>query len=97
MVLSTHRNEVAPDILRTNGRVGSLIPDDNAEMGLARAAAVVEFLRSNSRLAPYTLLPLSGGQVIGVYERLTTGGGDDRERRRIEIRLRRANTAAAER
>jgi outer membrane protein OmpA-like peptidoglycan-associated protein len=81
------------DIVRTNGKVASLIPGDNAGLGLARAAAVVQVLRHDPRLSAYTLLPLSGGQLIGVDEQLTTGGGgDDRERRRIEIRLRRANT-----
>jgi hypothetical protein len=40
---------------------------------------------------PEDLLPLSGGQLIGVDDRLNSGGGgDERERRRIEIRLRRA-------
>src|SRR5215813_10636155 len=72
------------------------IPHDSttydAGLGLARAVAVVQVLRSDPRLNNYTLLPLSGGQLIGVDDQLTLGGGgDDRERRRIEIRLRRAN------
>src|SRR5207245_11173678 len=85
------------DTLRTNtGNVSSLIPADNAGLGLARATAVVRVLGSDERLKDYTLLPLSGGQLIGVDDRLTRGGGgDERERRRIEIRVRRANSPEA--
>jgi hypothetical protein len=65
-----------------------LIPADNAGLGLARAVAVV---RPDARRA--TKLPLSGGQLIGVDDTLTKGGGDDDpERRRIEMRVRRANS-----
>jgi hypothetical protein len=82
------------DTVRNNtGNVSSLIPADNAGLGLARATAVVRVLGADERLKSYTLLPLSGGQLIGVDDRLTSGGGggDEPERRRIEIRLRRAN------
>jgi hypothetical protein len=81
------------DILRNTGNVSSLIPADNAGLGLARATAVVRVLMLDERLNGYTLLPLSGGQLIGVDDRLTKGGGgDERVRRRIEIRVRRANS-----
>src|SRR5262249_17889688 len=44
--------------------------------------AVVRALSRDKRLNGYTLLPLSGGQLIGVDDRLTSGGGgDERERR----------------
>jgi hypothetical protein len=81
------------DILHHTGNVSSLTPADNAGLGLARATAVVRVLMLDVRLKDYTLLPLSGGQLIGVDDRLTKGGGgDERERRRIEIRVRRANS-----
>ena len=80
------------DVLRHTGNVSSLTPADNAGLGLARAAAVVRVLSLEKDLKDYTLLPLSGGQLIGVGDRLTKGGGgDEQERRRIEIRVRRPN------
>jgi hypothetical protein len=82
--------------LHSDGNVSSLIPADNAGLGLARATAVVRALSRDKRLNGYTLLPLSGGQLIGVNDRLTSGGGgDEQERRRIEIRVRRANNSQA--
>ena len=84
------------DVLHNTGNVANLIPADNAGLGLARATAVVRFLSLDERLKAYTLLPLSGGQLIGVDDSLTKGGGgDERERRRIEIRVRRANSSVA--
>jgi outer membrane protein OmpA-like peptidoglycan-associated protein len=78
------------DVLR-NGDVASLIPADNAGLGIARAVAVVTRLLEDSRLQPRfsRILPMSGAQLIQVDETLTRGSqGDVRERRRIEIRLR---------
>ncbi len=72
--------------------VGVLQPADNAGLGLARALAVVKVLSSDLRLRNFRILPLSGAQLIGTDGRLTRGDeqGDVRERRRIEIRMRKS-------
>lgn len=66
---------------------------DNAGLGLARALAVVKVLSSDARLAAFRILPLSGAQLIDTNGRLTHWDeqGDVRERRRIEIRLRKSS------
>src|SRR5262245_10779041 len=65
---------------------------DNAGLGLARALAVVKVLASDARLAAFRILPLSGAQLIDTDGRLTRWeGGDVRERRRIEIRMRKSS------
>ena len=65
---------------------------DNAGLGLARALAVVKVLSSDARLRGFRILPLSGAQLIGTDGRLTRWDeqGDVRERRRIEIRMRKS-------
>jgi flagellar motor protein MotB len=65
---------------------------DNAGLGLARALSVVEVLSADPRLRNFRILPLSAAQLIGVDGRLTRwdGQGDVRERRRIEIRMRKS-------
>jgi len=72
--------------------VGLLQPADNAGLGLARALAVVRVLAADPRLRGFRVLPLSGAQLIGTDGRLTRGDdqGDVRERRRIEIRMRKS-------
>ncbi|ACK50490.1 nuclease [Methylocella silvestris BL2] len=69
-----------------------LRPADNAGLGLARAVAVVSVLSSDKRLSPYKILPLSGAQLIQTNETLSKGSspGNVKERRRIEIRLRKS-------
>ena len=71
-----------------------LVVSDNVGLGMARAAAVARELIADSRLAPYTILPLSAGQAIDLGERLAESRAvkDIRERRRIEIRMRRRAT-----
>jgi outer membrane protein OmpA-like peptidoglycan-associated protein len=66
---------------------------DNAGLGLARALAVVKVLSADLRLRNFRILPLSAAQLIGTDGRLThwDGQGDVRERRRIEIRTRKAD------
>ena len=72
--------------------VGVLKPTDNAGLAIARATSVARILRADPRLAGVTILPLSGAQMIEPVDRLADGrsGGDDRKRRRIEIRVRRS-------
>jgi outer membrane protein OmpA-like peptidoglycan-associated protein len=78
------------DVLKT-GEVASLVPADNAGLGISRAVAVVTRLQQDNRLRERfpRIIPMSGAQVIQVDETVSQGsGGDVRERRRIEIRLR---------
>jgi outer membrane protein OmpA-like peptidoglycan-associated protein len=65
---------------------------DNAGLGLARALSVVERLSADSRLRNFRILPLSAAQLIGTDGKLTRwdSHGDVRERRRIEIRMRKS-------
>jgi flagellar motor protein MotB len=79
-------------VLRDNAAITSLVPADNAGLGLARAASVVSVLLQSPKLAGYKLIPLSGAQLVNVDESLALSGtpGDIRERRRIEIRLRKS-------
>ncbi len=79
-------------VLRNEGNVGPLIPADNAGLGLARAVSVVTVLRQAKALAGYKVIPLSGAQLVNNDETLAVSGtpGDIRERRRIEIRLRKS-------
>jgi len=72
--------------------VDKLLPADNAGLGLARAISVVGVLGKDKRLSKYKILPLSGGQLIHTDETLARGfsPNDVKERRRIEIRLRKS-------
>jgi flagellar motor protein MotB len=80
-------------VLKNYTRVASLVPADNAGLGLARAVSVVSVLNRSPLLAGYKLIPLSGAQLVNTDETLAIDGvfsGDIRERRRIEIRLRKS-------
>jgi flagellar motor protein MotB len=79
-------------VLKNTAGVVSLVPADNAGLGLARAVAVVSVLRQSPLLAGYKLIPLSGAQLVNVDETLAIAGspGDIQQRRRIEIRLRKS-------
>jgi hypothetical protein len=66
---------------------------DNVGLGMARAVAIVKVLRSDPNLAAFQILPFSAGQAVDVGDRLSVGtsfGTPVEERRRIEVRLRRA-------
>jgi len=79
-------------VLKNTTGIASLIPADNAGLGLARAVSVVSVLRQSPLLAGYKLIPLSGAQLVNTDETLAILGapGDIPQRRRIEIRLRKS-------
>jgi len=79
-------------VLQNTEDVASLIPADNAGLGLARAVSVVSVLRQSPLLAPYKMIPLSGAQLVNTDETLALDGSpqDILQRRRIEIRLRKS-------
>jgi flagellar motor protein MotB len=78
------------EVTKGTGAISTLLPADNAGLGLARAVSVVRVLTADNRLQGFRILPLSGGQLIDVNDTVAQGaGGDVKERRRIEIRLRR--------
>jgi flagellar motor protein MotB len=76
----------------TGGSAGVLQWADNAGLGLARALSVVERLLVDPRLRNFRILPLSAAQLIGTDGKITRwdSHGDVRERRRIEIRMRKS-------
>lgn len=86
-------DEMLPQVMAGASDIRALVAGDNAGLGLARAVSVARVLRADERLSGYTILPLSGAQLIENDDRLTdwTSGGDVRERRRIEIRVRGRN------
>jgi flagellar motor protein MotB len=79
-------------VLKNTTGVATLIPADNAGLGLARAVSVVSVLRQSHLLASYKLIPLSGAQLVNTDETLAILGmpANVPERRRIEIRLRKS-------
>lgn len=79
-----------PAILRGGAKIGALRPADNAGLGLSRALAVVTELVGDSRLTGLRILPFSAAQLVDREQHLTKGEGvgNVKERRRIEIRLR---------
>ena len=84
-------------VLKNDAGIVSLVPADNAGLGLARAVAVVSVLRQSPLLAGYKLIPLSGAQLVNTDETLAISGssGDIQQRRRIEIRLRKSSGSEA--
>ena len=84
-------------VIRGKSTVDDLVPADNAGLGFARAVSVVRVLSADKRLRGYRILPYSGAQVIDLGDKLSDGSsqGDVRQRRRIEIRLRRAEEKQA--
>ena len=79
-------------VLKNTTGVSTLIPADNAGLGLARAVSVVSVLRQSPLLTGYKIIPLSGAQLVNTDETLAVLGipANIPERRRIEIRLRKS-------
>lgn len=80
------------DTANSRRSAGLLGPCDNVGLGMARAAAVINELRSFGLESEFTFLPLSGGQAIDTDGTLAKGeqvATPNPARRRIEIRLRR--------
>jgi flagellar motor protein MotB len=93
--LGVHQSNLDSDllsVLKNTKNIASLIPADNAGLGLARAVSVVSVLRQSPVLKGYKLIPLSGAQLVNTDETLAVFGtpGDIPQRRRIEIRLRKS-------
>ncbi|AZO66241.1 hypothetical protein EOC93_02520 [Mesorhizobium sp. M6A.T.Ce.TU.002.03.1.1] len=87
---SSNMDKGLQPVLAGKVAVGALHPADNAGLGLARAISVTSILRDMPELQGFTILPMSGGQLILPGDRLTDGAqaGDVKARRRIEIRVR---------
>ena len=81
-----------PTVTSGGNSTGALQWADNAGLGLARALAVVKVLSFDPRLRRFRILPLSAAQLIATDGKLTRwdARGDVRERRRIEIRMRKS-------
>lgn len=81
------------EVLMGNKPIVALRPGDNAGLGIARSVSVVRSLLQDGRLGGLRVLPLSGAQLVKTDETLANGmdvQGDVKERRRIEIRLRKS-------
>jgi len=81
-----------PSVLQSAAAVASMVPADNAGLGLARAVSVVSMLRQSPQLSGYKIIPLSGAQLVNIDETLALEptSADVPQRRRIEIRLRKS-------
>ncbi|AVF02913.1 MULTISPECIES: OmpA family protein [Devosia] len=75
--------------------ITGLIPADNAGLGLARAISVSEALTNALSVPGVKIIPLSAAQLVRPGDLVSDGlnPADDADRRRIEIRVRRSETA----
>ena len=89
--LSSNLDSDLAAVLHGYASVEELVAADNAGLGFARAVAVVRLLKTDQRLAHYSILPLSAAQLTNTSEELSVGGEElnVRERRRVEVRVRR--------
>lgn len=90
-------DELLMPVLQGKSSVIRLAPADNAGLGLARAVSVTQVLLKDERLSRLATLPYSGAQLVNVNDSLVLAGrgGDVKERRRIEIRLRKSDKVAS--
>lgn len=87
---ASNLDQTVIDLLEGSKPIAAAQPADNAGLGLARAIAVANVLRSNPKMKDATVLPLSAAQLVLPGDAITTGqAGNVEERRRIEIRIRR--------
>jgi outer membrane protein OmpA-like peptidoglycan-associated protein len=87
-------DEMLMPVLQGKASVVGLVPADNAGLGLARAISVSQILLDDKRLSSrFAVLPYSGAQLVNVNDSLVLAGfgGDIKERRRIEIRVRKSD------
>lgn len=91
---ASNLDQTVIDLLEGSKPISEVQPADNAGLGLARAIAVANVLRSNPKLKDATVLPLSAAQLVLPGDTITTGqAGNVEQRRRIEIRVRRRSAS----
>jgi flagellar motor protein MotB len=91
---ASNLDQTVIDLLEGSKPISEVQPADNAGLGLARAIAVANVLRSNPKLKDATVLPLSAAQLVLPGDSITTGqAGNVEQRRRIEIRVRRRSAS----
>lgn len=75
--------------------ISRLKPADNAGLGLARAIAVANALRSAGLPTTVRIIPLSAAQLVIPGDIVSNGAdaANNRDRRRIEIRIRRSTAS----
>lgn len=93
--MGANRSNLDDDLIAAlTGKVpiGLLTPADNAGLGMARAVSVASVLLADPRLKGIKIVPFSAGQLVLPGDNLSNGSakGDLKERRRIEIRMRRS-------
>ncbi len=89
---SSNLDRSLSSVLTNSASIATLQPADNAGLGLARAVSVVSVLRQVPTLGSYKIIPLSGAQLVNTDETLALNSQplDIKQRRRIEIRLRKS-------
>lgn len=89
---------LAIPVLNGEVPITELKPVDNAGLGLARAIAVANVLERELGATGVKIVPLSGAQLVLPGDTVSNGlnPNDDRNRRRIELRVRRSNAGGTE-